>query len=389
MRKTIDRAVKYLFFSLASLSTIVIFLIFLFLFRESVGLLGEQHLEYGTCCIVNHRNPVSLIRAEDIVKIKNDEITNWIDIGWRDNPIQLYDDDIVEDMEQTVIELVSGEANAVGIIFEDDLAAIQELPVPSAVRVVEVEKIGMANILFGRTWMPTGTPANLFGFLPLISGTLWVTLLSLMISVPVSLGCSIFISEIVNNTFKEILKPVIEVLAGIPSVVYGFFGLVAVVPVVKDLFNLQTGETAISGAVVLGIMCLPTIVSISEDAISSVPGNLKEASLALGASHWQTIYRVILPCAKSGVIASIILGVGRAIGETMTVLMITGNAAVMPHTMLQPVRTLTATIAAELGEAVQGSTHYFALFGIAVILFGITFVVNLIADIAVSGRRRS
>jgi phosphate transport system permease protein len=194
---------------------------------------------------------------------------------------------------------------------------------------------------------------------------------------------------VANDVTKEILKPVIEILAGIPSVVFGFFGLVVVVPVVKSLFDLNTGETALSGAIMLGIMCFPTIISISEDAISSVPNSLREASLAVGATRWQTIYKVVLPTAKSGIVAAVILGIGRAIGETMTVLMVTGNAPMITRSILEPARTLTATIAAELGEAPQNSSHYFALFGVAAVLFFITFAVNLTADIIIHKTKKA
>ncbi len=173
------------------------------------------------------------------------------------------------------------------------------------------------------------------------------------------------------------MKPIIELLAGIPSVVYGFFGLVIIVPLIQKTFDLPVGETALSGSILLAIMALPTIITISEDALRTTPRAMKEASLALGATQWQTIIRVVIPYSQSGITAGAILGIGRAIGETMAVLMVTGNAAIIPHSILQPVRTIPATIAAELGEAPHGGLHYKALFALGCILFLITLVINL------------
>jgi len=176
-------------------------------------------------------------------------------------------------------------------------------------------------------------------------------------------------------------------LAGIPSVVYGFFGLVIIVPMIQKLFNLPVGETALAGSVVLGIMALPTIITIAEDAIRSTPLSMKEASLALGANKWQTIVKVIIPYSISGITAGVVLGIGRAIGETMAVLMVTGNSAIIPHTLLEPIRTIPATIAAELGEAPKGGTHYQALFLLGCILFILTLVINLTVEYISSKRR--
>lgn len=194
-------------------------------------------------------------------------------------------------------------------------------------------------------------------------------------------------AEVADERLRKILKPVIELLAGIPSVVYGFFGLIVIVPMIHDVFNLPVGETALAGSIVLGIMALPTIITVSEDAIRNTPRSMKEASLALGANKWQTIYRVVIPYSMSGISAAAILGIGRAIGETMAVLMVTGNAAVMPKSLLQPVRTIPATIAAELGEAPAGGVHYQALFALGCILFLITMAINIWVQ-AISTRRK-
>lgn len=236
------------------------------------------------------------------------------------------------------------------------------------------------QFLFGKSWYPISDPPQL-GILPLILGSLIVTLGAALISIPIGVACAVYIAEVAPQRTKEILKSGIELLAAIPSVVLGFIGMVTLVPWVKSVFHLPTGLTALSGAVMLAFMAMPTIVSIAEDALYSVPKSYKEGALALGATHWQAIHRVILPAASSGIMAAVMLGIGRVIGETMAVMMITGNAAVIPHSILQPVRTLTATIAAEMGEAVVGSEHYFALFAIGIVLFVISFIVNVSADL--------
>jgi phosphate transport system permease protein len=208
-----------------------------------------------------------------------------------------------------------------------------------------------------------------------------VTVGAAIISIPIGIGCAIYIAEIAPLKIKETLKAGIELLAAIPSVVLGFIGMVTLVPLVKSVFHLPTGLTALAGSIMLAFMAMPTIVSIAEDALYSVPKSYKEGALALGATHWQAIYRVMLPAASSGILAAIMLGIGRVIGETMAVMMITGNSAVIPQSILQPVRTLTATIAAEMGEAVVGSEHYFALFAIGIVLFVISFAINVTADL--------
>ncbi len=246
--------------------------------------------------------------------------------------------------------------------------------------------VGPFDFLLGKKWYPISEPAQL-GILPLIMGSLAVTLGAAVISVPIGVGCAIYIAEISPLKLKEVLKAGIELLAAIPSVVLGFIGMVTLVPLVKSVFKLPTGLTALSGSIMLAFMAMPTIVSIAEDALYSVPKNYKEGALALGATKWQMIWRVMLPAASSGILAAIMLGIGRVIGETMAVMMITGNAAVMPNSILVPVRTLTATIAAEMGEAVVGSEHYFALFAIGIVLFVISFIINVTADLFLHKRQ--
>jgi phosphate transport system permease protein len=244
----------------------------------------------------------------------------------------------------------------------------------------------LADFLLGKSWYPISEPPQL-GILPLILGSLLVTVGAAVISIPVGIGCALYIAEVAPPKTKEVLKAGIELLAAIPSVVLGFIGMVTLVPWVKHIFNLPTGLTALSGSIMLAFMAMPTIVSIAEDALYSVPKSYKEGALALGATRWQTIYRIMLPAASSGILAAVMLGIGRVIGETMAVMMITGNSAVIPKSILEPVRTLTATIAAEMGEAVVGSEHYFALFAIGIVLFMISFAINVTADLFLHKRQ--
>jgi len=242
--------------------------------------------------------------------------------------------------------------------------------------------------LFGTRWYPT---FDLYGALPLILGSLLVTVTAIVIALPLGVATAVFVREVAPNWAREILKPLIEVLAGIPSVVLGFFGMTVLAPGIRTGLGMPTGLTAFTGAVLLAYMALPTIISVAEDALDAVPKSYRDASLAMGATHWQTIWRVVVPAGRSGILIAVMLGLGRAIGETMAVMMVTGNAARMPTTLdsvFRPARTMTATIAAEMGEVAQGSTHYHVLFGIGIILFLITFLINLAATSAIFKKRR-
>jgi phosphate transport system permease protein len=257
----------------------------------------------------------------------------------------------------------------IGLIFlfllREGSPAILEVPLPT---------------LAGTRWYPI---EGHFGLLPLIGGSLVVTLGAALIAVPFGLGTAVFISEIAPRWAREILKPLVEVLAGLPSVMLGFIGIQVLAPFLRVALDLPTGLTALAGAVLLAGISLPTIVSVAEDALDAVPRSFREAGLALGATDWQTIWRVTLPAARSGVLTAIMLGMGRAIGETMTVMMVTGNAAVVPAglgALFAPARTMTATIAAEMGEVANGSVHYHVLFLIGILLFLISLAVNLIAS---------
>jgi phosphate transport system permease protein len=242
--------------------------------------------------------------------------------------------------------------------------------------------------LFGTRWYPT---FDLFGTLPLLLGSVLVTVIAMVIALPLGVATAIFVREVAPGWAREVLKPMIEVLAGIPSVVLGFFGMTLIAPVVRETLGVPTGLTAFTGALILAYMALPTIISVAEDALDAVPKSYRDAGLAMGATQWQTIWRVVVPAARSGIVTAMMLGMGRAIGETMAVMLVTGNAARLPlslDSLFRPVRTMTATVAAEMGEVAQGSTHYHALFGIGIILFLLTFVINLAAASTIFKKRR-
>lgn len=232
-----------------------------------------------------------------------------------------------------------------------------------------------------KNWNPTSPVKEEYGILSMVVSTFMVTLGALVIAVPIGIGVAAYLSDVAHWKVREVVKPIIELLAGIPSVVIGFLGIVLFSPLIAKIFGQSHGLNAINGSVLLAIMALPTIVSISEDSLNAVPRSYAEASLALGATEWETLIRVKIPAALSGIIASVMLGMGRAIGETMTVLMATGNAPALPEGFLSSVRTMTANIAIELGEVPYFTTHYYALFAIGFVLFLITFCVNLISDV--------
>lgn len=241
--------------------------------------------------------------------------------------------------------------------------------------------------LLGSRWYPI---EDYFGLLPLIGGSLLVTFGAAIVAVPISIGTAIFIAEVAPRWAREVLKPFIEIMAGIPSVVLGFIGILVLASALRRNFNLPTGLTALTGSLLLGIIAIPTIVSVAEDALDAVPRSYRDASLALGATRWQTIWKVTLPAARTGVLTGVMLGIGRAFGETMAVMMVTGNAPVLPTNLaafISPVRTMTATIAAEMGEVATGSTHYHVLFEIAIVLFLISLIVNVGASTMVFRQR--
>lgn len=236
------------------------------------------------------------------------------------------------------------------------------------------------STLLGTRWYPI---EGLFGILPLFFGTIVVTAGAALIGIPFGVVTAVYISEIAPRWAREILKPLVEVLAGLPSVVLGFIGIQVLSPFLRQFLDLPTGLTAFTGSLLLGGISIPTIVSISEDALNTVPKSYREAALALGATRWQTIWGVTLPAARSGVLTAIMLGIGRSMGETIAVMMVTGNAPVLPHglnALFLPVRTMTATIASEMGEVAAGSPHYHVLFFVGIVLFLIALAINVAAS---------
>lgn len=245
--------------------------------------------------------------------------------------------------------------------------------------------LGFSDLISLR-WYPI---ENLFGIIPLISGSLIVTFLSILIALPLGVGTAIYLGEIAPKKVNGILKPAIEILAGIPSVVLGFLGILALSPFLRAAFNLPTGLTALTGSILLAMISIPTIVSIAEDALYAVPNTYREAAYALGASQWQVIWGVALPAARRGILTAVMLGVGRSLGETMAVMMVTGNAPTVfsgPASLIAPVRTMTATIASEMGEVASGSTHYHVLFFIGIILFVFSLIINVSTSTTLSKR---
>ncbi|MBK6988324.1 MAG: phosphate ABC transporter permease subunit PstC [Bacteroidetes bacterium] len=378
----------------SGISSLAVLLIVIFLFREGFSLFSTSPLENKNIIVVNKTNPVSKLNAGQIKAIFDQEITNWKDLGGNNDSIILFTiNDISNYFSDEEVgaefEFLPDKLNALVDSNPTMLAVYQDkyLAKKFSGKIVNVAKNNIPDFIMGKQWFPTAEPAVQLGVAPLILGTLLVSFFAILFALPVGLATAIYMAEVADERLRKILKPVIELLAGIPSVVYGFFGLIVIVPMIHDVFNLPVGETALAGSIVLGIMALPTIITVSEDAIRNTPRSMKEASLALGANKWQTIYRVVIPYSMSGISAAAILGIGRALGETMAVLMVTGNAAVMPKSLLQPVRTIPATIAAELGEAPAGGVHYQALFALGCILFLITMAINIWVQ-AISTRRK-
>lgn len=383
-----EKIIEFILMLSGAATSITVVLIVFFLFIEGAGVFNKKPIDDGYLLAVAVNNPVKKLSPAQIKDIFDQKIVNWKELGGKDLPIVLFR---TSDITNYYTEEELGEN------FENFPGKIDELitKTPGIIaffsdkyksknftgRELDIDKIKVWEFLSGEEWFPTAQPIAQMGVKPLIYGTLWVSFGAILLALPIGLAAAIYLSEIAKKRTRSLLKPLIELLAGIPSVVYGFFGLVVIVPLIQSLFNLPVGETALAGSVVLAIMALPTIITISEDAMRNTPRAMKEASLALGASQWQTIYKVVIPYSASGITAGAILGIGRAIGETMAVLMVTGNAAVIPHTLLAPVRTIPATIAAELGEAPNGGLHYEALFALGCILFLITFGINMLVEL--------
>jgi phosphate transport system permease protein len=382
-----EKVIESILMLSSAATSITVVLIVFFLFIEGAAVFNKKPIDKGFLLAVNDSNSVKKLEPSQIKDIFDQKITNWKELGGKDEAIVLFrtsditdyytEEELGKNFEYFPDKINELVAKTPGIIaFFSDKYINKRFKG----RELDIDKISVFNFLSGEEWFPTAEPVAQMGVKPLIYGTLLVSFGAILLALPIGLFAAIYLSEIAKKRTRNLLKPLIELLAGIPSVVYGFFGLVIIVPLIQSVFNLPVGETALAGSVVLAIMALPTIITISEDAMRNTPRAMKEASLALGASHWQTIYKVVIPYSASGITAGAILGIGRAIGETMAVLMVTGNAAVIPHTFLAPVRTIPATIAAELGEAANGGLHYQALFALGCILFIITFGINMLVE---------
>ena len=394
IKKLTEKLIEGALFLSSTVTTLTIILIVFFLFREGLSLFKHSPVEDGFVIAVNKGNPVDKITGPQIMDIFDQEITNWDKVGGANDSIILFRIDNIGDYytEAQLGDSFQYVPQLISKLIDSIPGMVAFIPATYAGdgfkgRVIELPNVSMKKFFTEKEWYPTAQPAAQMGVLALIMGTLWVSLGAILLALPLGLATAIYMAEIANEKTRRVLKPLIELLAGIPSVVYGFFGLVIIVPLIQKVFELPVGETGLAGSIILAIMALPTIITISEDALRTTPRAMKEASLALGANKWQTISRVTVPYAASGISAAAILGMGRAIGETMAVLMVTGNAAVMPHTLLEPVRTIPATIAAELGEATQGGLHFKALFALGCILFIITMVVNLTVEYISSKRK--
>ena len=395
MKKLFEKIIEGILACSGFVTSLTIVLIVLFLFSEALGLFSSRIIEEGYVLALNKGNKVSELTPVQIKNIFDEEITNWKEVGGEDLPIRLFR---LENITQyyTEEQLGASYENAGSCITElvektpEIIAFVpgQFIIHPDSVHLLKDNTISVKDVFAGAEWFPTATPAPLFGFLPLITGTLWVSFFAILFALPFGLSVSIYMSEVANSKIRNMMKPIIELLSGIPSVVYGFFGLIVIVPILQKVFNLPVGESGLAGSIVLVIMALPTIITVTEDAMRNCPRAMREASLALGASQWRTIYMVVIPYSISGITSGVVLGIGRAVGETMAVLMVTGNAAVIPHTILEPLRTIPATIAAELGEAPAGGAHYEALFLLGVVLFFISLLINFTVEAVSSGKRK-
>ena len=395
MKRVWEKIIEGILTCSGFITSIAIVLIVVFLFTEAFGLFGNKVIEEGYVLAVNKENPVRKLSAVQIKDVFDEEITNWSEVGGFDTGIKVFRlEDITSYFSEEELGAEYDKAEAcINKIVTDNPGIIAFVPAKFIEKdfpghLLEDGHISFSEVFAGKEWFPTATPAPQFGFLPLITGTLWVSLFAILIALPFGLAVAVYMSEVANHKIRNMMKPVIELLSGIPSVVYGFFGLIVIVPFLQKVFDLPVGESGLAGSIVLAIMALPTIITVTEDAMRNCPRAMREASLALGASQWQTIYKVVIPYSISGITSGIVLGIGRAVGETMAVLMVTGNAAVIPHTILEPLRTIPATIAAELGEAPAGGAHYEALFLLGVVLFFISLLINFTVEAVSSGKRK-
>lgn len=394
MKQFFEKVVTGIITCSGFVTSLVILLIVVFLFSQGFGMFSQKSIEDGYCLVVNSSNPVDELDAQEIKAVFDEDVTSWKEVGGADVPIKVFrfedmpnyfsEEQLGEQYEhagECLNQLVAAHEGIIGFVPEEFVGQGfrgKRLPTHS---------ISPKEVFLGDEWFPTATPSPQFGFLPLVLGTVWVTVFAILFALPFGLSVAIYMAEVAGERTRKLLKPVIELLSGIPSVVYGFFGLIVVVPLLQDVLGLPVGESGLAGAIVLAIMALPTIITVGEDAMLNCPRAQREASLALGASKWQTIYKVVMPYSISGISSGVVLGIGRAFGETMAVLMVTGNAAVIPLSIADPLRTIPATIAAELGEAPAGGPHYQSLFLLGVVLFFITLLINSSVEL-ISKKRR-
>ena len=350
MKRVWEKIVEGILTCSGFVTSITILLIVVFLFAEALGLFNKKVIEEGYVLAVNKANPVQELSAAQIKDVFDEEITNWKELGGPDAEVKVFRlEDITSYFSEE--ELGAGYEKAprcIGEIVAGNPGIIAFVPSKFIEKdfpghLLKDESISFDEVFAGKEWFPTATPAPQFGFLPLITGTLWVSFFAILFALPFGLSVAVYMSEVADHRTRSFLP---------------------------------VGETGLAGSIVLAIMALPTIITVSEDAMRNCPRAMREASLALGATRWQTIYKVVIPFSVSGITSGVVLGIGRAIGETMAVLMVTGNAAVIPTTILEPLRTIPATIAAELGEAPAGGAHYEALFLLGVVLFFITMLIN-------------
>lgn len=395
-RKIFEQFIEGVLFSSSTITSLTVILIIVFLFREGIGLFNSSPLEKNFVITVSKQNPVQKLNASQVKLIFNQDITNWSKVGGANDSIILFTtNDITkyyaEEELGPNLEFLPKKLNDFIVSNPGAIMYVSGKSLPPGFNghKIKIKDITVSDFIFGNQWYPTSDPIPSYGIWPMIVGTLMVTLGALLFAIPLGIATAIYMAEVAPMQIRNLLKPIIELLAGIPSVVFGFFGLIVIVPLIQSTFNLIVGETVLAGSIVLGIMALPTIITITEDSLRTTPQALKEASLALGATRWQTLVRVVIPYAKSGISTAIILGIGRAIGETMAVLMVTGNASNIPHSFLVPARTIPATIAAELGEAPYGGMHFKALFALGIVLFLFTIIINFTVEFIKNRRERT
>lgn len=395
-RKIFEKFIEGVLFSSSTITSFAVILIIVFLFREGIGLFHSSPLEKNFVITVSKQNPVKELNATQVKAIFNQDITNWSKVGGINDSIILFTtNDITsyyaEEELGPNLEFLPKKLNDFIVSHPGAIMYVSAKSLPPGFNGhnIKVKDITVSDFIFGRQWYPTTEPIPSYGIWPMIIGTLMVTFGALLFAIPLGIATAIFMAEVADIRIRNLMKPVVELLAGIPSVVFGFFGLIVIVPLIQQVFHLIVGETVLAGSIVLGIMALPTIITITEDSLRTTPQALKEASLALGATRWQTLVRVVIPYAKSGISTAIILGIGRAIGETMAVLMVTGNASNIPHSFLVPARTIPATIAAELGEASYGGMHFKALFALGIVLFLFTIIINFTVEFIKNTKQRT